>query len=165
MRSPRGAGDAAFQASHEPAWHASTPTVGGGAIIWMIHGRTAQAGAAPEAIEGSKIPMAMVIVVTTVDSRERAQHIVRAVVGARLAACGQIVGPIASTYWWRDTLEEAEEWLCLFKTVPEAYDELEPAIRALHPYELPEIVALPVAQASAGYLDWCTRTVAARHAP
>ena len=93
-------------------------------------------------------------VITTVDDRESAHKIAKVMVEKRLAACAQVLGPIRSTYWWQGKVEEAEEWLVQLKTRAELYDELERAIRGMHPYTVPEILAFPVVQGYQGYLDW-----------
>ena len=91
---------------------------------------------------------------TTTDSRAEAMELSRAAVEARLAACAQVAGPVASTYWWDDGLERAEEWLVLFKLPADRYDELAAFITERHSYDEPEIVALPIVTGSAAYLDW-----------
>lgn len=93
-------------------------------------------------------------VATTIDSPERAQELARQLVERRLAACVQVVGPIASTYRWQDAVEQSQEWLCLIKTTAANYAALEAAIRALHPYDVPEIIATPVAAGNPDYLAW-----------
>jgi periplasmic divalent cation tolerance protein len=93
-------------------------------------------------------------VVTTTPKKEDAQRISDYVVRGRLAACVQVIGPVASTYWWRDNVESAEEWLCLIKSRRDVYQQLEAAIREIHPYEVPEILAVPVVEGSRSYLDW-----------
>ncbi len=93
-------------------------------------------------------------VVTTVGSRAEAQSIARTLVERRLAGCVQVVGPIASTYWWEGKVEEAEEYLCLIKTRQDLFTTLEATIKSLHPYEVPEILALAVSAGSQRYLDW-----------
>jgi periplasmic divalent cation tolerance protein len=93
-------------------------------------------------------------VVTTTGQREDAERIARELVESRLAACVQIVGPITSTYRWQGKIEVAEEWQCWAKSRRELYDEVERAIRRLHTYEVPEILALPVLAGSADYLAW-----------
>lgn len=93
-------------------------------------------------------------VITTVDDRQKAHEIARALVERRLAACAQVVGPIRSYYWWQGKLEEAEEWLLQLKTRVELYDELERALRAMHPYTVPEILAFPVVAGNPAYLEW-----------
>ena len=93
-------------------------------------------------------------VLTTVEKREDAGKIAELVVSSRLAACVQVVGPIRSTYWWGGKIEDAEEWLCLMKTRKALYGKLEEAIKSVHPYEEPEIVALPIVEGSEGYLRW-----------
>jgi periplasmic divalent cation tolerance protein len=93
-------------------------------------------------------------VFTTVEREEDATALARAVVEQRLAACAQIVGPINSTYWWKGKVETAREWLCVMKSRSDAYPSLEAAIKAVHPYENPEIVATPIAAGSREYLRW-----------
>jgi len=93
-------------------------------------------------------------IVTTTASREDAARIAQALVGERLAACVQVLGPIASTYRWQGAIETGQEWLCLIKSRGELYGRIEEAIRRLHPYEVPEILALPVAAGSPAYLAW-----------
>jgi periplasmic divalent cation tolerance protein len=95
-------------------------------------------------------------VLTTAGSEEEAQRIGRHLVEARLAACVQVVGPILSTYRWQGEVEQEREWQCLAKTEAGRYDEVEAAIRALHSYDEPEILAIPVLRGSAGYLGWVT---------
>lgn len=94
---------------------------------------------------------------TTLNSKDRAVELVRAALEARLAACGQIVGPIESLYWWGGTVETAGEWLCLFKTRAELGERLARFLAERHPYEVPEVVVLPIALASEAYGDWIDR--------
>lgn len=93
-------------------------------------------------------------VMTTAQTKGDAHNIARAVTERRLAACAQIVGPISSTYWWQDALETAEEWLCLIKSRKDLYQDLEKAIRQVHPYDVPEILATRVVAGDQRYLDW-----------
>ena len=93
-------------------------------------------------------------VLTTTETREQAQSIARSVVERRLAACVQVIGPITSTYWWKEHVETAEEWLCLAKSRQDLYEPLERAIREAHPYDVPEILAVPVVAGSRSYLEW-----------
>lgn len=99
-------------------------------------------------------PHGFVQVTTTTATREEADALAGEVLEARLAACVQIVGPIRSRYWWKDTIETAEEWLCLAKTTAARAPALEQAIRAGHAYETPEVTATPVVGGSAAYLAW-----------
>ena len=94
---------------------------------------------------------------TTTEKREEAQSIARDVVERRLAACAQVLGPIASTYWWKGRIEEAEEWMCIMKSRIDLYEKLEATIRRIHPYEEPEILAVPIRAGSRGYLNWLDR--------
>jgi len=98
-------------------------------------------------------------VLTTVEKREEAETIARSLVEKRLAACVQIIGPITSTYRWKGEIETAEEWQCLVKTRRELYPQVERAIRRLHSYEVPEIIATPIVAGSADYLEWLDENV------
>lgn len=93
-------------------------------------------------------------VVTSIGSRAEADELARDVVARRLAACAQVSGPIESTYWWRGELETATEWLVTFKTTAERYPALESHVLRHHPYEVPELVCLPIVAGNPGYLRW-----------
>ena len=96
-------------------------------------------------------------VITSVDSREKAEEIARKLLEGRLAACVQVLGPMRSRYWWEGKLEEAEEWLCLIKAKATDYPKIESAIKAAHPYKVPEILAMPIAKGNPDYLEWLRR--------
>ena len=98
-------------------------------------------------------------VLTTVSSEEDAKRIADDLVGRRLAACVQIVGPILSRYRWQGKVEQAREWQCLAKTEAGHYDEVEAAIRQAHSYDEPEIIATPILAGSSGYLAWVSESV------
>jgi periplasmic divalent cation tolerance protein len=102
---------------------------------------------------------AYVQVLTTVGSEEEAGRIARLLVERRLAACVQVVGPIVSRYRWQGKVEEEREWQCLAKTTRAAYEATEAAIREVHSYEEPEIIATPILAGSAGYLAWIGENV------
>lgn len=91
---------------------------------------------------------------TAIDSQEGAQKIAHTLVSRRLAACVHVAGPISSTYWWQGRMETAQEWTCTAKTRKELYSAVEQAIREVHPYEVADILAIPVLAGSQSYLDW-----------
>ena len=99
-------------------------------------------------------PTNFIQLVTTTETEADAQAIANTLVERRLAGCVQIIGPITSTYWWERKIETAEEWLCVIKSRADLYEALEEAIRDTHPYEVPEILAVPVTTGSKDYLDW-----------
>jgi periplasmic divalent cation tolerance protein len=98
-------------------------------------------------------------VLTTVSSEQEAERIADDLLDRRLAACVQIVGPILSRYRWQGKLEQAREWQCLAKTEARLFEAVEAAIRAIHSYDEPEIIATPIAAGSSGYLSWVSETV------
>jgi periplasmic divalent cation tolerance protein len=93
-------------------------------------------------------------VTTTAGTKDDACQIARALVEQRLAGCVQIVGPITSTYWWKGEIVEDEEYLCVIKTRQNLFTTVEAAIKAVHPYAVPEILATEVTAGSQNYLDW-----------
>ena len=93
-------------------------------------------------------------VLTTVGSEAEAERLGAALVERRLAACVQVTGPISSHYRWQGKVEHSTEWMCVAKTEVSRYPEVEAAIRELHSYDEPEIVATPIVAGSKGYLDW-----------
>ena len=93
-------------------------------------------------------------VFTTTEKKEDAVKIAKALIEKRLAGCIQIVGPIVSTYWWKGNVEIAEEWSCFIKSKKILYEELEKAIKEIHPYETPEIIAMAIVSGSKDYLEW-----------
>jgi len=98
--------------------------------------------------------MSTLLVFTNLPDRAAAERIADALIEQRLAACVNILAPCRSVYRWKDALQHDEEHPLLVKTTSERYAALEAAIRAAHPYELPEIVALPVERGLPAYLEW-----------
>ena len=103
------------------------------------------------AVNGADRPAAgeYLQVQTTTDSRAEAMELARAAVAARLAACSQVAGPVASTYWWNDEIERAEEWFVFFKLPADRYEELAAFLVEQHSYDEPEILATPFVAGSA----------------
>lgn len=93
-------------------------------------------------------------VVTTTGSKEAAEALSRGAVVARLAACGQVSGPITSTYWWEGRVESAEEWRVTFKTTIDRYADLACHLRERHDYDVPEILCVPASAGDPAYLRW-----------
>ncbi|HSG76990.1 MAG TPA: divalent-cation tolerance protein CutA [Burkholderiales bacterium] len=98
--------------------------------------------------------MSALLVLTNLPDRAAAEKLADALVAKRVAACINILAPCRSVYRWRGAVQHDEEHPVLIKTTRDAYAALEAEIRALHPYELPEIVAVPVERGLPAYLDW-----------
>lgn len=96
----------------------------------------------------------VLLVFTNLPDRASAERIAQALVEARAAACVNILAECTSVYRWQGRVENAHEVPLLAKTTRAAYPALEQAIRAHHPYELPEIIAVPVSTGLSGYLQW-----------
>lgn len=110
-------------------------------------GATAEGGTLPQGARYLQVQ-------TTTDSRAEAMALARAAVEARLAACAQVAGPIASTYWWEGSVERAEEWLVMLKLPAAGYQALAAFLAQRHSYDEPEIVATPIVAGSETFLSW-----------
>lgn len=100
------------------------------------------------------MPGEAIVVLTHLPDAQSAQALARVLVTARLAACVNIGAGVESIYHWRGEIETAREIPLAIKTLAELYPNVEAAIREHHPYELPEIVAVPLAHGYPPYLDW-----------
>ncbi len=98
--------------------------------------------------------MSALIVITNTPDRDVALKIARALIERKLAACVNILAECTSVYRWQGRLETATEVPLLIKTRAAIYPDVEAAIKSLHPYELPEIVAVPIERVLPDYLDW-----------
>jgi len=104
--------------------------------------------------------MSALLVLTNLPDRASAERIAEKLIEQRLAACVNILAPCRSVYRWKGALQREEEHPMLIKTAAARYAALEQAIRAAHPYELPEIVAVPIERGLAAYLDWVSSETA-----
>jgi periplasmic divalent cation tolerance protein len=100
------------------------------------------------------MPNDVQLILCTCPDRSSSEKIARRLVEGRLAACVNILPSLTSIYTWQDRLETAEEHLLLIKSAGDRYAAVEQAIRELHPYDLPEIIALPIARGLPDYLNW-----------
>ena len=92
------------------------------------------------------------MVITTADSENVAQSIAKTLTEQRVAACVQVSGPVTSYYWWQESMEKTTEWRIVLKT-SRSPEEVENAIRKIHPYTVPQIIFVPVS-ASTDYARW-----------
>jgi len=107
--------------------------------------------------------MSYALIYVTVGSEEEARAIARDVVERRLAACANILGAIASVYWWEERVREDREVALILKTRRELVDRLTERVRALHSYDCPCVVALAIERGNPAFLEWIgTETAAAR---
>ena len=106
-----------------------------------------------------------ILVLTTADSERLSLKIASALVERRLAACVNIVKSVRSVYRWKDKIHDDEEFVLLIKTVRPAFEQVRSAIRELHSYELPDIVALPIEQGDEQVLEWIAGSVRPADSP
>jgi len=103
----------------------------------------------------------MVVLVTTGNRRE-AEKIACHLLEEKLIACANITGPVSSVFKWAGKVERAEEYIFLMKSRLDLFEELSETVKALHSYEVPEIIALPIVNGSSTYIEWldsCLRPV------
>jgi periplasmic divalent cation tolerance protein len=106
--------------------------------------------------------MPALLVLTNLPDRASAERLADGLVEKRVAACVNILAPCRSVYRWKDALQHDEEHPVLIKTTAEKYAALEAEIRASHPYDLPEIIALPIDKGLPAYLDWVAAETSGR---
>jgi len=99
------------------------------------------------------------VVLTTMENQEDGERLARLLLERELAACVQILAPMISIYRWQGSVERASEILLLIKTTRPAYQRLETVIKENHPYQTPEIIALPVEAGLGDYLSWLAAAV------
>lgn len=95
-----------------------------------------------------------VLVLVTAGSAAEAETIAKTLVGERLAACANIVAPVRSVYRWQGAIGDDQEWLLLIKARADAFAALAARAKALHSYQVPEVIALPIVAGSEAYLHW-----------
>ena len=98
--------------------------------------------------------MSALLVFSTFPDSDTARRLAQTLVEERLAACANLLPAVESIYRWKGAVENATEVLAILKTTTETYPRLEQRLKELHPYELPEIVAISLAGGLAGYLAW-----------
>ena len=99
------------------------------------------------------------VVLLTAGSQEEAERIARALVGEMLAACVNVIPGVTSIYRWQGEIQQDQEWLLVAKSRRDVLDDLVGRVQALHSYDLPEIIALPLAGGSEAYLRWLDEQV------
>jgi periplasmic divalent cation tolerance protein len=104
----------------------------------------------------------ILLAISTFPDAETATRIARQLVTEKLAACANIAGTVQSIYHWQGNIEEAQETMVFFKTAAARFEGLQTRLRTLHPYEVPEIIAIRVADGLPEYLQWVAESTAPR---
>jgi periplasmic divalent cation tolerance protein len=97
---------------------------------------------------------AYIVVMVTTANKQEAEKIAQRVLNERLIACANIIGPVSSLFHWSGKMEKAEEYLIFMKSRKDLFEKLAETVKALHSYEVPEIIVLPIVEGSKTYLDW-----------
>ncbi|HUX35865.1 MAG TPA: divalent-cation tolerance protein CutA [Candidatus Paceibacterota bacterium] len=110
-------------------------------------------------IDAMKYKFEFIKIYTTVAKKSDAERIAKILSEKKLSACTQIAGPITSVYKWKGKLEKSKEWMCSAKARKGDYKKIEKAIKEIHPYKLPEIIALPIVGGSPEYFNWMRKEI------
>jgi periplasmic divalent cation tolerance protein len=95
-----------------------------------------------------------IVVLVTASSKSEAEKIANSLLNEKLIACANIIGPVHSLFWWSGKIEGAEEYIILMKSRESLFDKLSERVRALHSYDVPEIIALPIVKGYKAYMEW-----------
>lgn len=99
------------------------------------------------------------VILTTLPNRSTARQLAQKILKQKLAACVNVIGPAQSLFWWKGKIDQAKEFLLLIKTRSSYFNRLRRFIEKNHPYSVPEIVALPIGQGNAAYLNWISASL------
>lgn len=105
----------------------------------------------------NKKPFIMVLITTS--SREEAEKIARTLLTEKLIACANIIGPAHSLFWWQGKIDEAQEHIIFMKTRKDLFEKLSQKIKALHSYQVPEIIATPITKGFKPYIEWLNKNL------
>jgi len=100
-----------------------------------------------------------VVVFMTASHKEEALKIIRRLLGERLIACANIVGPVSSLFWWKGKIDEANEFLVIMKSRKDLFKRLSERVKETHSYEVPEVIALPITEGLLSYLGWVSASL------
>ena len=103
--------------------------------------------------------MSHIVVLMTTATREEAEKIARNLLNQKLIACANIVGPVSSLFWWKEKISQENEFLVLMKTSADLFEKLAATIKQMHSYEVPEIIAIPIAKGEQTYLEWLSSSL------
>jgi periplasmic divalent cation tolerance protein len=103
--------------------------------------------------------MTNIIVFMTTATRQEAEKITSKLLDQRLIACANITGPVLSLFWWKGKISRENEFLVLMKTKAELFEELAKAIKQMHSYEVPEIIAVPILRGDQSYMEWLNNSL------
>ena len=107
-------------------------------------------------VEAMEAPTSHLVILTTVGDRQAGLRIARELVSRRLAGCVNVVGPMRSFYRWKGEVQEEAEYMLVIKTTRENFERIALALKPLHPYELPELIAFSIEAGDETYLNWLT---------
>jgi len=109
--------------------------------------------------------MAPIIVFVTVASKTEARRIMQHLLERRLIACANVYGPVESHFWWQGKIDKADEFLVLLKSDQKLFARLSKAMKEIHSYDMPEILAVPIVEGFQPYLEWLSATLAKQGEP
>ena len=108
---------------------------------------------------GKEMGSGHIVIFVTCSSREEAETIADALLSKKIVACANMISGVKSNFWWKGRIDSADETLLVLKTTKKNFANVEKAVKRLHSYDVPEIIALPIAAGSKSYLDWIDKSV------
>lgn len=100
-----------------------------------------------------------IIVFVTASSREEAERIAKALLEDKLIACANIIGSVHSIFWWQDEIDTAQEYLIIMKTRNDLFERVCERVKALHSYQIPEVIATPIVNGLKQYIKWLNESL------
>ncbi|MBS7659731.1 MAG: divalent-cation tolerance protein CutA [Candidatus Bathyarchaeia archaeon] len=95
-----------------------------------------------------------IVVFVTASSKEEAERIAKVLLEDKLIACANIIGPVHSMFWWLDSIDNAQEYLIIMKTRKDLFERICEKVKALHSYQIPEVIATPIIDGLKQYMKW-----------
>jgi len=99
----------------------------------------------------------LIMIMITSSSEKEAKIIIEKLLKNRLIACGNLIGPIFSSFWWEGGIENSTEYLILLKSRKDLFKKIEQEVLKFHSYEIPEVIVFPIIEGSKAYLDWINK--------
>ncbi len=101
----------------------------------------------------------LIMIMITSNSEQEAKTIIEKLLKNKLIACGNLIGPISSSFWWKDSIETSKEYLILVKSRNDLFNKIKKEVLRLHSYEIPEIIVFPIINGSKEYLKWINKSL------
>ena len=123
-------------------------------MCYLKPGTTLFSSQSQTSLLGKRLKNDYIVILVTAKDKQEAEKITQALLDKHLIACGNIIGPVTSFFYWMGKVDRAEECLVVMKSRVDLFEEVAEHVRGLHSYEVPEVLALPIVEGSRAYFDW-----------